>query len=120
MTESGYPEVGFDPDVWMGVLAPTGTPAAIVDKLNREINATLKSDEMAPALKRFGLNQSVLHLPEGKVVPQMLPPALAETLPNLPSVKKGHTVAVICSGFACKPPISEPAELEKALAPASS
>ena len=74
----------------------------------------------ATALKRFGLNQSVLHLPEGKVVPQMLPPALAETLPNLPSVKKGHTVAVICSGFTCKPPITEPAELEKALAPASS
>jgi uncharacterized protein YyaL (SSP411 family) len=69
----------------------------------------------ATALRRFGLNQSVLHLPEGKVVPQMLPPALAETLPNLPSVKKGHTVAVICSGFACKPPIAEPAELEKAL-----
>ena len=26
MTESGYPEVGFNPDVWMGVLAPAGTP----------------------------------------------------------------------------------------------
>jgi uncharacterized protein YyaL (SSP411 family) len=67
------------------------------------------------ALKHFGLNQSVLHLLEGKVVPQMLPPALAETIPNLPAVKKGHTVAVICSGFTCQPPIAEPAELEKAL-----
>jgi uncharacterized protein len=45
----------------------------------------------------------------------MLPPALAETIPNLPAIKKGHTVAVICSGFSCKPPIAEPAELEKAL-----
>jgi uncharacterized protein YyaL (SSP411 family) len=62
------------------------------------------------------LYQSVLHLPEGKVVPQMLPPALAETIPNLPAVKKGHTAAVICSGFTCQPAISEPAELEKALA----
>ncbi len=59
MTESGYPEVGFDPDVWMGVLAPAGTPAAIVDKLNREINAVLKSDEMAPALKRFGYEAKI-------------------------------------------------------------
>jgi uncharacterized protein len=70
------------------------------------------------ALGHFGLNQSVLHLLEGKVVPQMLPPALAETIPNLPAVKKGHTVAVICSGFTCQPPIAEPAELEKALAKA--
>ena len=70
----------------------------------------------ATALKRFGLNQSVVHLTQGKVTPQMLPPALAETIPNLPAVKKGHTVAVICSGFTCQPPISEPAELERALA----
>jgi uncharacterized protein len=70
----------------------------------------------AAAFKKFSLNQSVLHLQEGEAVPQMLPPALAETIPNLPAIKKGHTVAVICSGFSCKPPISEPAELEKALA----
>jgi hypothetical protein len=68
------------------------------------------------ALKHLSLNQSVLHLQEGEAVPQMLPPALAETIPNLPAIKKGHTVAVICSGFSCKPPIAEPAELEKALA----
>jgi uncharacterized protein YyaL (SSP411 family) len=71
----------------------------------------------AAAFKKFSLNQSVLHLQEGEAVPQMLPPALAETIPNLPAIKKGHTVAVICSGFSCKPPIAEPAELEKALEP---
>jgi tripartite-type tricarboxylate transporter receptor subunit TctC len=54
MTESGYPQVGFHPDVWMGIFAPAGTPAAIVDQLNREINATMRSDEMAPTLTRFG------------------------------------------------------------------
>jgi uncharacterized protein YyaL (SSP411 family) len=69
----------------------------------------------AAAIKHLSLNQSVLHLREGEAVPQMLPPALAETIPNLPAIKKGHTVAVICSGFSCKPPIAEPAELEKAL-----
>jgi len=75
------------------------------------------SASFAAAFKKFSLNQSVLHLQEGEAVPQMLPPALAETIPNLPAIKKGHTVAVICSGFGCKPPISEPAELEKALEP---
>jgi tripartite-type tricarboxylate transporter receptor subunit TctC len=54
MAESGYPQVGFNPDVWMGIFAPAGTPAAVVEKLNREVNAVLKSAEMAPALKRFG------------------------------------------------------------------
>ena len=54
MTESGFPQVGFNPDVWMGIFAPAGTPAAVVDKLNREINAAMQSAAMAPTLKRFG------------------------------------------------------------------
>ena len=54
MTESGYPQVGFNPDVWLGIFAPAGTPAAVVDKLNREVGAVMMSDEMAPHLKRFG------------------------------------------------------------------
>jgi tripartite-type tricarboxylate transporter receptor subunit TctC len=59
MIESGYPKVGFHPDVWMGILAPAGTPSAIVEKINREVNATLKSEEMAPALKRFGYEAKI-------------------------------------------------------------
>jgi len=59
MTESGLPQVGFNPDVWMGIFAPAGTPSAVVDKLNREINAVLKSDEMAPSLKRFGYEAKI-------------------------------------------------------------
>jgi tripartite-type tricarboxylate transporter receptor subunit TctC len=59
MAESGLPQVGFDPDVWMGIFAPSGTPAAIVDKLNREINAALTSADMAPALRRFGYEAKI-------------------------------------------------------------
>jgi tripartite-type tricarboxylate transporter receptor subunit TctC len=54
MIESGFPQVGFHPDVWMAIFAPAGTPPAIVDKLNRETNAVMQSAEIAPALKRFG------------------------------------------------------------------
>jgi tripartite-type tricarboxylate transporter receptor subunit TctC len=54
MIESGFPQVGFHPDVWMAIFAPAGTPSAIVDKLNREINAVMQSAEIEPALKRFG------------------------------------------------------------------
>jgi uncharacterized protein YyaL (SSP411 family) len=65
----------------------------------------------AAAAGRFSLNKSVLHLAQGEAVPQMLPPALAETIPNLPAVKEGKTVAVVCSGFTCQPPVSEVQEL---------
>jgi uncharacterized protein YyaL (SSP411 family) len=67
------------------------------------------------ALAHFSLNKSVLHLPQGEVVPQMLPPALAETIPNLPAVKEGKTVAVVCRGFACQPPVSDADELASLL-----
>ena len=70
------------------------------------------------ALRHFNLNQSVLRFSQGKIMPQMLPPALAETIPNLPAVKDGSTVAVICSNFSCQPPITEPTELARALAKA--
>lgn len=68
------------------------------------------------AIAPFSLNKSVLHLAEGEIVPQMLPPALAETIPNLPAIKEKKTVAVVCSNFTCAPPVSDPAELKKALA----
>jgi tripartite-type tricarboxylate transporter receptor subunit TctC len=34
MIESGYPQVGYDPDVWVGFLGPAGTPPEIVNKVN--------------------------------------------------------------------------------------
>jgi uncharacterized protein YyaL (SSP411 family) len=71
----------------------------------------------AAASGRFSLSKSVLHLAQGEAVPQMLPPALAETIPNLPAVKEGKTVAVVCSGFSCQAPVSSAEELTKALRP---
>jgi len=71
---------------------------------------------LAVAVEQFSLNKSVLHLAQGEIVPQMLPPALAETIPNLPEMKQGKTVAVVCSNFTCQPPFLDPAELQRALA----
>jgi uncharacterized protein YyaL (SSP411 family) len=64
-------------------------------------------------LSRF--DRAVIRLKSGHAVTQNLPPALAETIPNLPAVKKGTTAALICSGFSCKPPISTVEELENNL-----
>ncbi len=44
----------FDFGAWQGVLAPAGTPRAIVAKLNAEINAVLKNPEASSALIRVG------------------------------------------------------------------
>ena len=41
-------ELGFDTGnmrIWVGLFAPTGTPRAIVDRLNADINALLKDEE---------------------------------------------------------------------------
>jgi uncharacterized protein YyaL (SSP411 family) len=67
------------------------------------------------AVLRFSLSKSVLHLAEGEIVAQMLPPALADTIPNLPGVKEGKTMAVVCREFACRPPVFTPEDLEQAL-----
>ena len=45
---------GFNVDIWVGVFAPAGTPAAIVDRLNREINAIAASPELSPVLEPDG------------------------------------------------------------------
>jgi tripartite-type tricarboxylate transporter receptor subunit TctC len=43
VAEAGYP--GYEVYVWWGVVAPAGTPVAIVDKLHREITAVLSEPE---------------------------------------------------------------------------
>ena len=42
IAESGLP--GFEATSWFGVLAPAGTPAAIVNRLNAEVDKWLQSD----------------------------------------------------------------------------
>jgi len=74
----------------------------------------------AAAVAPFSFHKSVLHLPEGEVVPQMLPPALADTIPNLPDIKQNKTVAVLCSNFTCQPPIGDAKTLTKQLVDALS
>ena len=48
VAESGYP--GFEADQWYGIVAPAGTPAAIVARLNGEINKALALPELAQQL----------------------------------------------------------------------
>jgi tripartite-type tricarboxylate transporter receptor subunit TctC len=51
LVESGFPD--FTHDAWTGVVAPAGTPADVVNTLNRAINEGLQSPEMKENLARF-------------------------------------------------------------------
>jgi hypothetical protein len=77
-------------------------------------------DERAAELYRAAarplpLTGAILRLDADKAVAQNLPPALAETIPNLPALAGERSFAVVCSGFACQPPMFDARELEKAL-----
>jgi tripartite-type tricarboxylate transporter receptor subunit TctC len=55
VAESGVPELaGFEADQWYGVVAPAGTPAAIVSRLNAQINASLHAAELKTRLEAEG------------------------------------------------------------------
>jgi tripartite-type tricarboxylate transporter receptor subunit TctC len=52
IAEAGVP--GYVADNWWGIMAPAGTPKEIVDKLYRDVQATLKSPELTAAFDREG------------------------------------------------------------------
>jgi tripartite-type tricarboxylate transporter receptor subunit TctC len=52
VAESGYP--GFESSSWFGVLAPAGTPAAIVTRLQEGTAAVLRSPDVAETLAGLG------------------------------------------------------------------
>lgn len=53
IAESGFP--GFSVLSWMGIMAPAGTPANIVKRLNEEINQVLKDPEVVAKLLAGGM-----------------------------------------------------------------
>ena len=83
--------------------------------LESDVHNALARDLERSALSQFALNKSVLRVPISAAVRPNLPPALAETIPNLPAVREGKTCAVVCSNFVCQPPISDPEQLRAAL-----
>ena len=52
-SESGLP--GFEASVWYALLAPTGTPADIIAKLNAAVNGYLKSEKAKSLFDDLGI-----------------------------------------------------------------
>jgi tripartite-type tricarboxylate transporter receptor subunit TctC len=51
---------GYEAVIWYGVGVPRGTPNAVVEKLNREINAGLASEKMITQLRELGTTPIVV------------------------------------------------------------
>ena len=52
VSESGYP--GFDASLWLAIMAPAGTPQPVIERLHKEIVASLASSETREALDKAG------------------------------------------------------------------
>jgi tripartite-type tricarboxylate transporter receptor subunit TctC len=52
LAEAGM--TGFDAGIWIGLLAPAGTPPAIIEKLSAAANAALNTEQVRSALKQQG------------------------------------------------------------------
>jgi tripartite-type tricarboxylate transporter receptor subunit TctC len=62
LAELGYP--GFDVTAWFGIMAPAGTPAAIVARLNQEIVAILRTPQVEERLLGFGVDRARIESPK--------------------------------------------------------
>src|SRR5262249_53029803 len=61
---------GYELDTWAGMGAPKGTPAEIVERLNREINAALATPEIRAKYADFGTLLSISPAEFGALVAQ--------------------------------------------------
>jgi tripartite-type tricarboxylate transporter receptor subunit TctC len=58
ISEAGVP--GYEATIWLGIMAPAGTPKAIVDKLNAEINKVLGKAEVKAAWAKQGAEPMIM------------------------------------------------------------
>jgi len=73
LVEGGYMDLPYD--TLFGVLAPAGTPAAIIDKLNATINDGLRSPETRAAFEKLAIEPKITR-------PQEFAAILAEEAPK--------------------------------------
>lgn len=54
IAESGFP--GFESQAWNGILVPAGTPKAVIERLNSEVNAILKQPDVVQKMQAQGFD----------------------------------------------------------------
>jgi tripartite-type tricarboxylate transporter receptor subunit TctC len=54
VSEQGYP--GFEAIQWVGLLTAAGTPKAVIDRLNREVNTAIRDPDLIAKLATQGMS----------------------------------------------------------------
>src|SRR5262249_61386472 len=54
----GAARAAFPPQTWMGLVAPAGTPRAIVGKLNATVNDVLRPAALRASLAKLGFKEA--------------------------------------------------------------
>ena len=88
-------------------------PAQVVVLGRAGDEQAVRLEQAALAVFRFG--KAVLRVTPEQLSAGVLPPALAATLPHLAA---DVPQALVCAGGVCRPPTSDPTELQKLLVPA--
>ena len=69
----------------------------------------------ATAEARFAVNKTVMRIAPQRIAADLLPEALADTLPLVPPPADAAAWALVCKGRSCLPPITDPEALLEAL-----
>ncbi len=98
---------------------------AVVHLLESPVQVVLIADDgnsgqelYAAAVAPFAFNKTTLRLSANQAIAANLPPVLAATIPNFPQLASGtpgQAFAVLCSGSACQPPVTDAAELRRGI-----
>ncbi len=86
LVEAGYMDVPYD--TVFGVLAPAGTPAAVIDKLNATINDGLRSREVRELLAKIGIEPIIM-------TPREFADLIAREVPKWATIVKATGVRVV-------------------------
>ncbi|MBC5783822.1 tripartite tricarboxylate transporter substrate binding protein [Ramlibacter sp. USB13] len=86
VAESGLPGTkGFEADQWYGIVAPAGTPADVVARLNQDINKALGSEEVRTRLAAEGAEPT-------PATPQAFGELIAREIPRWDKVVKSARI----------------------------
>jgi tripartite-type tricarboxylate transporter receptor subunit TctC len=86
LVETGYMDAPYD--TVFGVLAPAGTPAAVIEKLNATINEGLRSPEVRTLLAKIGIEPIIM-------TPREFADLIAREVPKWAAIVKATGVRVV-------------------------
>ena len=78
MAESGYPDVNIES--WQGLLAPKGTPVAILEKINKDVAQIMRDPANIKQIEALGFSVSINTVPEVQAMLRDLRKKYAETI----------------------------------------